>query len=439
MNKLSLSLKSRQMIVFFGIIVLVLPLVFLSIEQAFRQSQVKALEQQLEANLYTIIGEIDLDAEQVDISSASLPPLLNQGDSGTLALIEQTNKVIWRSDSALNLHPVLSRISNSPGESTFVFSDHYWRYSYALFYDNEFGTYNLVLHVLQHESTLAAQVDKFRQIIIRWFGAIALVLIAALAFGLWSTLAPIKKLDLQIKQVEKGMIQFISGDFPKELTRVKEDLNLLISAQERQKNRYRSYLSDLTHALKTPVAVLKSSPSCTEPDVTEQLDRMTSIIEHQLRKASSGGEDVWKKKTTVNPVLDKLIRVMSKIHAAKDIAFEHQLYQQHHFYGDEDDLMEILGNLIDNACKACVQQVKVSVTQAKPLILMVEDDGPGIKPSQREKLLVRGQRLDTYAEGHGVGMAIVSDLVESYQGTLEISDSPMGGAKFIVSLATNSH
>jgi two-component system sensor histidine kinase PhoQ len=420
------------MIIFFGIIVLVLPTLFVSIEEAFKQSQIKALEQQLEANLYSIVGEIDLDAKEVIISSGFLPPILNQVDSGTLALVEQNSQVLWRSDSALNLNPNLDSATAQPGEGQFKFVDQYWRYTFALFFDNEHGTRNLVIHVLQHERVLDAQVGEFRSIIVRWFFAIATLLVLALAFGLWSTLQPIKKLDEQIKQVEKGLTQFISGDFPKELTRVKEDLNLMISAQERQKNRYRSYLSDLTHALKTPVAVLKSSPICNDPAITEQLDRMTHIIEHQLRKASSGGEDIWKKKIELNPVLDKLVGVMDKIHGQKAIEFDCKLAHSHYFYGDEADLMEILGNLIDNACKACKHQVTVSVTSAKPLILVVEDDGPGIEASQRDRLLVRGQRLDTYTEGHGVGMAIVSDLVNSYQGRLEIEDSAMGGAKFVV-------
>jgi len=270
-----------------------------------------------------------------------------------------------------------------------------------------------------------------------WFIAIAAILVLALAFGLWSTLAPIKKLDQQIKQVEKGHANQIEGIFPKELIRVKEDLNLLISAQERQKERYRSYLSDLTHALKTPVAVMRSSQECQSPQVCEQLDRMTNIIEHQLRKASSGSDVVWKKKIDFNAVVNKLVSVMDKIHSAKNIHFKLNLAQQYYFYGDEDDLMEILGNLIDNACKACNKHIDITVLAANPLAFAVEDDGPGIAKEHRKQLLVRGQRLDSYTQGHGVGMAIVNDLVNSYHGSIQIDDSSMGGAKFVVNCQSN--
>lgn len=429
-SQFSLSLKSRQIMIFVGIIVLVLPVIFMSIEQAFKQSQITALEQQLEAHLYTIIGEIDFDAEEVNVTGGFLPPILNQVESGTLALVEQNQNVIWRSDSALGFEPQITARPQQSGEELFQFEQGFWRYSYGLFYESENGTQNLMVHVLQSKSVLEQQLSGFRNIIIRWFLLVTLLLVVALAVGLWSTLKPISRLDSQIKAVEKGKSQFIEGDFPTELARVKEDLNLLISAQDRQKNRYRSSLSDLTHALKTPVAVLRSSEVCDNPTVTEQLDRMTNIIEHQLRRAATGGEDVWKKKAQVSPSVDKLLSVMGKIHADRTLTLEHNSNDEAHFYGDEADLLEILGNLIDNACKACKSQVNVTITIDNGLTLIVEDDGPGVPEQQRSQLLVRGERLDTYSDGHGVGMAIVNDLVNSYQGTLEIGESALGGAKF---------
>ena len=420
------------MLIFIGIIVVVLPLVFVSIEQAFRQSQIKALEQQLQANLYSIIGEIDIDNEIPTLASGFLPPILNQVNSGTFALIELNQIEVWRSDSGLNIDITLPEENLAPGEQKFAFSEGFWRFRYALFYDNDFGTHQVIINLLQQPNILQSQVDAFNQIIIGWFLAIAAVLMLGFSFGLWSTLWPIKKLDQQIKLVEKGAQNHISGDFPDELVRVKEDLNLLISAQERQKERYRAYLSDLTHALKTPVAVMRSNPQCQSEQITEQLDRMTNIIEHQLRKASSGGDQLWKKKIPINPIVNKLIGVMNKIYASKNIQFNQHLEQEYDFYGDEDDLMEMLGNLIDNACKACTTTVKISVISQNPLCFVIEDDGPGVAKSKRQQLLVRGQRLDTYEQGHGVGMAIVNDLVNSYHGNIEIDDSPLGGAKFIV-------
>lgn len=433
MSKLSLSLKARQILIFVGIILLVLPTILLSIEQAFERAQIKALEQQLEAYLYTLIGEIDLDSEQVGIVGGFLPPILNQVDSGTLAILEQDGKIIWQSDSALAHTLTISQRPKSSGEKLFVLENGFWRYSYSLFFENSFGTQNLMLHVMQQQSVLESQVAEFGSIILRWFLVIALVLVLASAVALLSTLWPIERLDAQIKAVEQGEKQEIEGHFPKELARVKADLNLLLNSQERQKNRYRSSLSDLTHALKTPVAVMRSSKVSQDPQVAEQLDRITNIIEHQLRRAASGGEDVWKKKTEVEPIVQKLHGVMTKIYADKNIVFSVNTEPDVHFYGDEADLMEIVGNLLDNACKACQGQVSIkAVQQSQQLHITVEDDGPGIDPKQKEQLLIRGKRLDTYTEGHGVGMAIVHDLVVSYQGHLQIEDSALGGAKFVV-------
>jgi len=143
----TLSLKARQIMVFVGIIALVLPLVFLSIEQAFRQSKVHALEQQLEANLYAIIGEIDMDAQIPIVAGGFLPPVLNQSDSGTIALLEDNGQMSWYSDSSLNQKPQLKAIAIENGQSKFQFQAPYWQYSYALFYDNDYGTHNFVIHV----------------------------------------------------------------------------------------------------------------------------------------------------------------------------------------------------------------------------------------------------------------------------------------------------
>ncbi|MDX1391625.1 MAG: ATP-binding protein, partial [Rheinheimera sp.] len=102
------------------------------------------------------------------------------------------------------------------------------------------------------------------------------------------------------------------------------------------------------------------------------------------------------------------------------------------FRGDETDLMEILGNLLDNACKACRHQVSVTITYQQDLTLCIEDDGPGVPVDKRQKLFERGTRLDTYQDGHGVGLAIVDELVKSYSGSLQLDESEMGGARFTI-------
>ena len=265
---------------------------------------------------------------------------------------------------------------------------------------------------------------------------IAIAGLMAIGF-IWSA-RPLQRLDKEIKAIESGDIQEIKGLYPVELQTIKADLNLLLESQQRQKERYRASLSDLAHALKTPLAVLKSSPLANDADAQEQLDRINVMIEHQLKRAATGASDTWKKQTPIKPVLDSILSAMAKVYRDKDIIFTCTVTEKDYFLGDQTDLMELLGNLIDNACKACRSQVAIQVIQSKTLCIGISDDGPGVPEDKRESLLTRGTRLDTYESGHGVGMAIVSDLVKSYRGTLTITEADnLGGAQFILEFNYN--
>ena len=287
----------------------------------------------------------------------------------------------------------------------------------------------LTIHILQDDRLLEAPMQSFRQTLLRWFIGIGLVLALIMLLAYYWTTQPLSALDHEIREVESGQQQQLTQRYPAELQTIKEDLNLLLDNQNRQKQRYRHHLSDLAHALKTPVAVLKTSALAEQPELRDQIDRITAMIEHQLKRASSSGQDIWLKQIPISPVAEQLKNALQKIYRDKQIQFELNCPPQMMFRGDETDLMEMLGNLLDNACKACQPRVKLSV-QCKPLQLTVEDDGPGVPMDKKAQLLSRGTRLDTYTDGHGVGLSIVDELCQSYQGQLEISQSTLGGASF---------
>jgi two-component system sensor histidine kinase PhoQ len=192
-------------------------------------------------------------------------------------------------------------------------------------------------------------------------------------------------------------------------------------------------LSDLAHSLKNPLAIMQSESNLSK-EVFSQISLIHNIIEHQLKRAQSAGESSWHLGVAVRPVLDKLVGSLKKIYQEKQLQFSVNLDDKALFKGDEADLMEILGNVIDNACKAARTIVLVTVEiNNEQLIITVEDDGVGIKASQQQAILTRGTRADTYQAGHGIGLAIVRDLVSSYQGELAINISTsLGGAAFIL-------
>ncbi|HSG51989.1 MAG TPA: ATP-binding protein, partial [Rheinheimera sp.] len=299
-------------------------------------------------------------------------------------------------------------------------------------FDAKDYTRPLTVHVVQSHDRLIAPQNTFRATLLHWFVGISFMLLLLMLLAYYWTTKPIRQLDNEIRRVENGSQEQLVGRYPSELSIIKEDLNLLLANQNRQKQRYRHHLSDLAHALKTPVAVLQTSALSQQPELKEQLDRITAMIEHQLKRAASSGQDVWKKQIIIKPLLEKLLSALTKIYRDKKLNISINCSEKAVFRGDETDLMEILGNLLDNACKACQQQVSITINdgQHSSLILCIEDDGPGVPMNMRNTLFERGIRLDTYQEGHGVGLSIVSELVQSYSGTIHIDDSPLGGARF---------
>jgi two-component system sensor histidine kinase PhoQ len=431
---MSLSLKLRQLLISVFLMLLLLPSSFVAIDRAFYTQLLTSAEQKLEVHMYAILSELNVSADKVELLNNALAPDFYRPDSGLSAYITHQQDLVWQSDSSLNQKftpPVtalpqgehLFRALHQPGGD-------FWVLSIALLFDAEDYTRPLTVHVVQTNERLQAPQLAFRATLLQWFIGIGLMLLLLMLLAYYWTTKPLSKLDHEIRRVENGSQEQLSGRYPAELAIIKEDLNLLLANQNRQKQRYRHHLSDLAHALKTPVAVLQTSVLSQQPELKEQLDRITSMIEHQLKRAASSGQDVWKKQINIKPLLDKLVSALSKIYRDKNVAINIECSENCVFRGDETDLMEILGNLLDNACKACRHNVKVTVIQHSELMLCIEDDGPGVPQGQRLKLFERGARLDTYHEGHGVGLAIVAELVQSYSGQLKLDDSDLGGARF---------
>ncbi len=430
---MTLSLKLRQAIVCLVLLIFILPASFLAIERAFFAQLLTSTEQKLEVHLYSFLSELSSKNDVVEINNSILPADFLRTDSGTSAYIVSGDQLLWQSDSSLNqtftppVHDML------PGKHEFVALEQdgktYWVLSFALLFDMGERSMPLTIHILQDDRLLEAPMQSFRQTLLRWFIGIALVLTLIMLLAYYWTTQPLSALDHEIRQVESGQQQMLNSRYPAELQTIKEDLNLLLENQNRQKQRYRHHLSDLAHALKTPVAVLRTSAMAEQPELRDQIDRITAMIEHQLKRASSSGQDVWQKQIAIQPALQQLKNALQKIYRDKNVRLQLDCPPNAMFRGDETDLMEMMGNLLDNACKACKSEVRFSLQQ-KPLQLIVEDDGPGVPADKRKQLLNRGTRLDTYSEGHGVGLSIVDELCHSYQGELDIDESPLGGARF---------
>jgi two-component system sensor histidine kinase PhoQ len=210
--------------------------------------------------------------------------------------------------------------------------------------------------------------------------------------------------------------------------------------------RYRNTLSDLAHSLKTPLAVMRSQlESGGEGEslrwtVLEQVGRMDEIVAYQLSRAATSGHQTFAAPLPIEPYAEEIVRSLEKVYAHKSVLCEFDISPAARFHGDQGDLLELLGNLLENAFKWARRRVLLSATmlpggsgRRSAMELVVEDDGPGVAEDNVEYLLQRGVRGDERVQGHGIGLAIVQDILRAYQGEVHVTRSQtLGGARFAI-------
>jgi two-component system sensor histidine kinase PhoQ len=281
-----------------------------------------------------------------------------------------------------------------------------------------------------------------------WLGAGAVVLMSALIAGLTvvlrSGLRPLVRLERQILDVEAGRLESLDGPWPRELTGVTGNLNALLEGERQRLARYRSTLGNLAHSLKTPIAALRSlaATDALEPgSVLPELERMQSIVDHQLRRAVLGGSGSAVAAIPVEPPLRDLVSALTKVHRDRDLSVELEVEPGLAYPIETGDLLELGGNLLDNAFKYAQGRVRVLAGSderrawRRPGIrLAFEDDGPGIPPADRHRVLERGVRADESVAGQGIGLAAAREVAVAYGGSVAIGSSPLGGAAVRVEL-----
>jgi two-component system sensor histidine kinase PhoQ len=439
------SLKIRVLLSTLVMTIVLLPVVGLTLTKAFERQLSDALENELTAYSYSILTVAEVDNSQLLMPEYLLENQFNISSSGLYALINSLPKpkipvkTLWESQSllALPLETLSPELIPLPKIGENVFSSitlegrRHLLYSFSVSFSDNAQPFSITLHLLKDQKEFLLALKDFKQQLWSWLSLLMLVFIVIqVAWLLW-TLKPLKVLAKELTAIEQGKKNALDANYPSELQQVTQQLNTLLSTEQSQRKRYRNALSDLAHSLKNPLAVMQSESNLSKESLS-QINLINNIIEHQLKRAQSAGESSWHLGVAVKPVLDKLIGGLKKIYQEKQLNFSLRLDDKALFKGDEADLMEILGNIIDNACKAAKSTVSVNVNVINgQLIITVEDDGVGIKLSQQQVILSRGTRADTYQAGHGIGLAIVRDLVISYQGRLLISTSTtLGGAAF---------
>ncbi len=441
------SLKVRVLFSTLFMTIVMLPVIGFTLTNAFDRQLSVAMKNEITAYSYSILTVAEVDNNQLEMPEYLLENQFNISQSGLYALINSLpNKnfsveTLWQSQSllTLSLQTLSPELIPSPKIGENVFSaitlegKEHLLYSFSVSFSDNARPFPITLHLIKDQKEFLLALSDFKQQLWSWLIALMLLFIVIqVAWLLW-TLKPLKVLVNELTSIEQGTKNTLDGHYPLELQQVTSQLNTLLLTEQNQRKRYRNALSDLAHSLKNPLAVMQSEVSLSK-DAQEQICVINNIIEHQLKRAQSAGESSWHLGVAVKPLLDKLIASLMKVYQEKQLRFVVNVDKNTLFKGDEADLMEILGNLADNACKSAKLTVAVTVkVNHKKLTITVEDDGVGIESSQQQAILTRGKRADTYQAGHGIGLAIVRDLVSSYQGKISITTSiSLGGAAFIL-------
>jgi len=287
------------------------------------------------------------------------------------------------------------------------------------------------------------EVHSFDQALIVTFSLLAAVLLLTTMFQVRFGLAPLKRITDSLAAIRSGSAEHLSGQFPEEIAPLARETNALIDANKEIVERARTHVGNLAHALKTPLSVMVNEAANRPGDpfaakVQEQAAIMRDQVTRHLERARLAARlTVVGSITEVEPVVTALARTMEKIHRDRGIAIDVRAGGEPRFRGERPDLEEMIGNLVDNACKWATSRVAIEIMSERTgtpdgthvLRIVVDDDGRGLSPSEREQAAHRGQRLDETKPGSGLGLSIVVELAALYGGELKLGAAPLGGLR----------
>lgn len=443
LNRRLLLAASLVLIVFLGAIGAIL-------DRAFRESTEAGVKERLQAHVYALLASADVDSEgEVHMPDALPESRFSTPASGLYAqILDEDSNLVWRSGSFIDIQIPDMKISK-PGEP-------YFR---ELKSDADPGFYSLILtvawetkadklnlfafQVLESTKAFNEQVTQYRNNLWGWLIGLAIVLLVAQGSILRWGLLPLRDIAKDVERVKNGDVESLDGEYPVEVKVLTDSVNSYIEHERAQKDRYRNSLSDLAHSLKTPLAVIQSSAQNSSisdekrVEIEEQVDRMTQIVTHQLHRAGTAGRSALSRSINVGSVVKRLKNSLDKVYASREIKADIRISDEVTFIGDEADLMEILGNLIENAYKWAISRIVITAEMAPEvndkstaLVFRVEDDGPGIPEDRIQEILKRGVRADQNVPGNGIGLAVVQDILSVYKGSMRIERSELGGVCF---------
>jgi two-component system sensor histidine kinase PhoQ len=454
------SLTNRLFISAGIVIFLFLGGILLLLDQAFSISLENIVREKLKLHIYSLLAAADNDHGVILLPDLMLEQRFNSEKESLIGIVTNPEKTeYWRSISAQDQH--FSLPSPEPGRWLFGRAQDesgktYFVSSYSTIWPDDMGRKStFVFTVMEAVNYYQEDLTRQRVAIFAALTVVGIVLLGLQAIIFHWGLSPVRRLANEVDAMGNGERSAFQDDYPRELQPLVVNLNLLIDNERRQREKYRERMADLSHSLKTPLSVLKGFGADVAAsdlradrlnlvkDIGEQINKMSNIVDYQLRRAVSSGQNISFVAIALAPEVENVLAALDKVYADKQVLAELQIDSSISIFADEGDLAEVLGNILDNAYKHCKEKVMTTAAHVvladghSGIRLVVEDDGLGIPKKKRRDILKRGVRLDSAHAGQGFGLSIVANIVNSYKGVINVDDSPMGGARFTIDFPTH--
>lgn len=451
----TLSLRKRLLIAATFTLIAFLGLAGVALDRAYQSSAKVAVKNQLKTQINALLTVLEIDEAGKLILPDRMPESrLTSPNSGLYAVILDGNgELVWRSKSSLGMSFDELEIAAPGQEKFFQISDELnapFYYSFGITWELDLDKeIELTLAMVNESRNYIQIIRSHRKELVFWLGMAGVLLLLMQAITLRWGLKPLGKVTEELDHIEHGKQKKILGVYPQEIGQLSKRINLFIENERKNLSRYRNTLGDLAHSLKTPLAVIKGlTESSTKDDakkstgvaldrmgINELVEQMNKIVEYQLKRAASSQFSIMHSAVDVETVLKKLDSSLQKVYVDKQVTSTFHVVPDSIFHGDESDLFELLGNIMDNAYKWAKFRVRYNtlvVTETSTvhpgLTITIHDDGPGIEKHERTAVFQRGERVDQQTPGQGIGLAVVREIVERYEGELTIETSELGGA-----------
>jgi len=427
------------------LIVVFLSVTAVALDHAFRDSSDRATRDLLRSRVLGLLAAADIDDEGRVVMRGDLPEerFLRPGSGLYARFIDDGGGEAWASPSLVSGgHPPGQPVE--PGEAVYDrVTDEgglpLARLRFGVAWELAGGVSPAyTVSVAESLDAYFSDLSRFRKGIGTWFAGLGVALLAVQWWLLSFLLRPVRQAAREIGEMEEGRRDRLSAGYPAELEALTSRLNALVASERSRAARYRATLDDLAHSLKTPLAVMRtvlSRDGGAPAEAEEALERMDDIVAYQLsRVAASGAQRLGTGRVDVRALAESTAAALAKVYPDRVVEWQIDVPEGLDYAGERGDLAEILGNLMENACKWAHARVRVEahITEEGGAIV-VEDDGAGL-PGGLAGLVERGVRGDAATPGHGIGLAVVKDIVEDLGGRMEPGASRWGGARLAISL-----